>query len=83
MDILTYAKAGGPPENWHGIVILDRDTGEFVRNAIEVDAAEGWLIRYQTDDSGAYLFDAAHQELLTERIEGRFALIPDPRNPAP
>lgn len=70
---LTYAKAGGPPADWLGIAILDRDSGQFVEDVEECNAAEGWLIRHKRNARGEFYLDG--DKIAKERIEGRFAIL--------
>lgn len=75
-DVLTYAKIDGPPDDWWSVCTFDRDTGEFINHVIEVDAEAGWLVRFQTDEAGVFV--TRDGQVVTERIEGRFALIRHP-----
>jgi hypothetical protein len=57
--VITYAKVGGPPADWHKLQVRDLDTGELVE-AVEVNTEEGWtVIRVGTT---------------TKRVEGRFQI---------
>ena len=73
-EVVTYAKAGVTPHNWMFMLILDRDTGDYVSDVEEVNAAEGWLIRHKRNAKGEFYLDE-RGEIAKERIEGRFALI--------
>lgn len=65
---ITYAKVGGPPANWHGLEVVDLDTGEIVRDVIEVDAVNGWLMRIKIPYT-------IHEEgVMTERVTGNFEI---------
>lgn len=75
-EVVTYAKAGGPPDNWCGLLVLDRDSGEYVGEVCECDTEGGWLVRYKTDAQGNFYLDG--DEVARERLTGRFALIPGP-----
>lgn len=72
---ITYAVVDGPPDDWRGLKIFDLDTGEEVDHVIEVNATEGWLIRYRKDERG-YIFPDPDQpeEAARERITGRFQI---------
>lgn len=70
--MLTYAKAGGPPVFWQGLRIVDLATDKEVRDVIEVNAAEGWLVRVKRDDVGDFIVNG--DEVVTERIEGSFRI---------
>ena len=57
---LTYAKVGGPPDDWMDLVITETDSGAEVRRVVEVDTKAGWLLRHAANDKGnAYLCDGA------------------------
>jgi hypothetical protein len=72
---ITYAKAGGPPDDWHGLKIYDLDTGQEVTQAEEVNAAEGWLIRAKLNDRGMIYIDPEKgDEIARERLEGRYEI---------
>jgi hypothetical protein len=72
MDALTYAQVGGPPHDWQGLQVIDLATGLPVGEVIEVNATEGWLIRYATDDAGNVVPDG--DEAKRERIKGDFEI---------
>lgn len=75
MTELTYAIVGGPPHDWCGLLIRDLETNALVQRVVEVNTAEGWLIRYKTDDKGQIYVDPAQpDEAARERIEGRFRI---------
>ena len=71
-DTVTYSKVDGPPYDWFRFEIINVDTSEKVQNVIEVNAVEGWLIRYVTNELG--LFFLKDGEVARERIEGNFLL---------
>ncbi len=71
-DRITYAKSGGPPGDWHGLLVIDLETGAEVDDVHEVNAAEGWVIRAERNDAGQlFLRDDA---VAMERLEGRFEI---------
>ena len=41
----TYARAGGPPDDWYSIRVINLDTGAEVRDVVEVDTVDGWVIQ--------------------------------------
>lgn len=69
MSELTYAKVGGPPDDWECWVVLDAESGEELTNLVEVNTREGWAVRYVTPPVAGPSGD-----LLTERITGKFRL---------
>jgi hypothetical protein len=69
----TYAKTGGPPQSWRRLRIIDLETQREVRGVIEIDTAAGWLRRYQTDERGRLVINAA-REATVERLAGRFRI---------
>jgi hypothetical protein len=72
---LRYAKVDyGPPEDWMGVLVLDVATGEAVKNVVEVDCDEGWLLRCARDSRG-FVYANADGEVTLERLEGRFVLV--------
>ncbi|NFV79997.1 hypothetical protein [Magnetospirillum aberrantis] len=75
---ITYARVDGPPVNWRGCRVFDCDTGAEVKDVLEVNAAEGWLIRYVRDAGGQFVMTPDGQDILSERIEGRFRIVPPP-----
>lgn len=78
---ITYAKAGGPPDDWQGLRVLDLETGDEVDRVEEVNAAEGWLIRAKLNAEGMVYSDPDRpDEIARERLTGRFALIRHPRH---
>lgn len=75
---LTYAKAGGPPDNWMAIRVRDLDSGALVTLVTEVNTEEGWLTRYLSDAQGNPLRDETGEALKVERVTGRFGIEDDP-----
>jgi len=69
---ITYAKVGGPPDNWWELRVLDLDTGKFITEVIEVNTAEGWLVRYKTDENGQPIISGLNWA--RERVEGNFEI---------
>lgn len=67
---ITYAKLGGPPDDWANIETIDLDKGETVEGVIEVNSDCGWLVRKRYDPLTA-LYGGG---LVEERIKGRFYL---------
>lgn len=77
---LTYAKVGGPPDDWNGLRIYKVKTGEEIKEVVEVNTAENWLRRLKTDSEGKPI--AKDGQLVVERIRGLF-VIKRPDEPAP
>lgn len=77
---LTYARApqggadSGAPWDWFNVEVIDLDTGEKLNGVIEVNAAEGWLVRYARTANGDLKLDPTGEYLVSERVEGRFEL---------
>lgn len=71
MAPLSYAVVGGPPDDWHGLSVFDA-VGNEVKDVIEVNAAEGWLIRHRRDDQGNVFVEG--DEVAKERITGTFTI---------
>lgn len=77
MAEIAYAKVGGPPVDWHGLKVIDLDTGAEIKRVVEVDAANGWLIRHSLNDKGLVYADPENPERVAqERIAGRFKILP-------
>lgn len=75
MEAITYAVVDGPPDDWRGLKIFDLDTGQEVDQVVEVNVAEGWMIRYRKDENGRIFIDPDQpDEAAKERIEGRFEI---------
>lgn len=69
---LTYAKADGPPDDWMLLKVIDADTGEEITDVVEVNTAEGWLVRYVIDpETGSPVLEGEGDDLRikTERVE--------------
>ena len=74
-DPITYAKVGGPPAGWSGLIIIDMSTGAEVPDVIEVSAVEGWLVRANRDEQGCIYADPDKpDEVATERLVGSFEI---------
>lgn len=69
---LTYAKAGGPPDYWSHVDVIDLDTGTKVRGVTEVDTLAGWLEFHERDDQGHLVIE--NGEIKIGRRHGLFAL---------
>lgn len=69
---VTYAKAGGPPDDWRGLAIIDLDTGQEVLDVTEVDTVAGWLVSYKRNAEGSYYLDG--DQIARQRIEGRYQI---------
>lgn len=73
-DVITYAVVGGPPADWQGLKIIDLDTGDEVRDVVEVNTTAGWLIRAKRDASGSLMSHPQKDEVERERLTGRFEI---------
>jgi hypothetical protein len=78
LKLLDYALTGGPPDNWQGVRVFDLDTGLEVRDVVECNAVEGWLIRAKLNEEGEIytVGEGDDAEVAQERIDGRFILVP-------
>jgi hypothetical protein len=75
--LITYAKVGGPPDNWPNVIIIDKATGAEVRDVMEVDALGGWLVRYRRHPDGSHVLgldEKGYTIWERERIEGDFEI---------
>lgn len=74
-EALTYAVVGGPPDDWNGLTIFDLDTWKEVKEVIEANTVEGWLVRLRRNDDGQFFIDPEHSdEVAKERLTGRFEI---------
>lgn len=65
---LLYAHIGGPPHDWNRLdIFLD---GVQVRNVIEANVAQNYVIRFKTDDKGMYVVNPYTHRTETERVGG-------------
>lgn len=70
----TYAKSGGPPDNWSELFVLDLDTGaEYAGHVIEVDTKAGWVKVARLDRRKRVMLDTSGNPL-TDLIHGSFRL---------
>lgn len=70
MDV-TYAKVGGPPDDWQQLQVrdLDSDGNNLVDGVVEVNTEEGWC---EVVDRQAPR--AEGEPLPTRRVTGRFVI---------
>lgn len=66
---MSYAHARQTPEA-HALRIIDRRTGNELRDVVEANSDEGWLVRFRRDGSGNFIVDEDGQTLATERLDG-------------
>lgn len=66
-DPITYAKAGGPPDNWLGLQVRDLDTGKVLDRVLEANTVQGWVVEHSWGPPPA-------SEVVRTRREGRFAI---------
>jgi len=69
---VTYARAGGPPDDWQGLRVFKVKTGEEVLEVVEVSTKDNWLKRLVTDREGKPI--VKNGELVVERIRGLFEI---------
>ncbi|GEM_PF-2759377 len=76
MSRITYAKAGGPPTYWRGLKVFDLESGREVTKVVEVNAAEGWLLRFREDERGQMFEDPnSPGHAAQERLSGHFKIV--------
>lgn len=68
----TYARVGGPPEEWRSLQVIDEVTGQIVSGVVEVDCKEGWLRRYVSLEQLSFYFST--QRIEVEHIVGKFRI---------
>lgn len=72
-DEITFAKVGGPPDDWANLRIIDLATNEeFIGSAIEIDTKAGYVIAYRMDANGNPMHERG--KALTVKINGRYRL---------
>lgn len=74
---LIYAKAGVTPDDWESLTVIDLGANLEVDSVLEVNTAEGWLLRHfpgegPAPESPQLLIKS--NETVMERREGRFEL---------
>lgn len=77
MAYLAYAKVGEVPDPfpWGQIEVMN-ERGEIVDLVTEVNATEGWLVRYKPGPDGQPYFDPDDRtRLAMERLTGKFTII--------
>lgn len=70
----TYAKAGGPPDDWTEMQVFNVETGLLVPDVYEVNTVEGWVEVYPRDERGRSVLSSDGRMAMTERIPGNFRL---------
>lgn len=71
---ITYAVVDGPPRDWRGLRIFDLDTGTEIKEVLEADTVNGWVVRYVTDAQGRIVPNQHGDRAKTEIIRGRFEI---------
>lgn len=74
MGQITFARVDGPPHNWRSLKITNLATGTEVRDVVEVDTEERYLIRLRRDPRGELVLAENKQEVARERITGDFEI---------
>jgi hypothetical protein len=67
---LTYAKQGD--KGWSKLEVARGDDVRPMAEVLEVDASEGWCVRYARGTDGRLLNNGG--SLVTERVEGEFTI---------
>lgn len=77
-DEITYARVGGPPEDWHRLRILDASGEDVPYPVIEVNTEEGWLRCHKiaANGSGGRFLDG-DGKLAEQTVRGRFRIVYD------
>lgn len=66
-DKITYAKAGGPPDNWRNLLVFDGP--EQLDAVIECDTVAGYAIYHPKGADGRFII--AGENLCTIRLESK------------
>jgi hypothetical protein len=74
MGQITFAKVGGPPHSWRTIHVINRTTSLEVRDVVEVDTVEGYVIRLRRDVRGKLVPNTIGDGPAQERITGDFEI---------
>ena len=74
MGEITFARVDGPPHNWRGLKVFNLATGTEVRDVIEVDTVERYVIRHRRDPRGQLVVSADGSEIERETITGGFRI---------
>lgn len=72
MDTITYAKVGGPPDDWGTYQVRDLDDPDghrLVDGVVEANTEEGWIVVQRRD-----LFEEGMDAIPTEKRTGRFVI---------
>lgn len=67
---ILYAKAGGPPANWRDLRVVAVATGKELRDVIEANAFDGWVVQRVRDGAGK-LTAGERRVVVKVRIEPR------------
>ena len=68
------ARVGEFPECWMYLYVFDLDSGEQIRDVIEVDCSNGLLIKKVRNDNGRVKLTEDQEYVATERLKGNFGL---------
>lgn len=68
-DQITYAKVGGPPDDWERLQVRDTESGALVDSVIEVNTEEGWALISRRDR-----WRPGMEDIPTEKLIGNFAI---------
>lgn len=74
MGQVTFAKVAGPPDSWRTLHVVNRTTSLEVRDVVEVDTVEGYLIRLCRDVRGKLIPNTMGDGPAQERITGDFEI---------
>lgn len=74
VEKLTYAKAGGPPDDWRMWRVFDLATGLEVMAVIEVNITEKWCRAHKLNDLGMPYRDRGGDHFAEHTLVGRFEL---------
>lgn len=75
MGEITFAKVDGPPAHWMGLRVFDEATGQEIKDVVECDTVEGYVVRHRRDERGQVHEDPENPgTVATERILGRFEI---------
>ncbi len=67
---LNHARVGGPPADWHNVEIWF--DGEWSGDWVDVNASEGWGVRFAKDAKGQHILDGNYVRY--EKKTGAFRL---------
>lgn len=70
----TFAKSGGPPDDWRRCRVFDADTGAEVRDVVEVDTQIGYLLKFERNEQGRLVLTPDRRAVRVIHLTGNFRI---------